>query len=75
MAGYAFLINRLKCILYCGDNVRILIYDRGANVVRVFNRRLTDAMPYIKNRYLTVDEFEVHQILIFMDIRGYGKFQ
>lgn len=37
--------------------MRILVYDRGANVVRVFNRNLSDAMPYIKNRYLTVDEF------------------
>jgi hypothetical protein len=37
--------------------MRILVYDRATNTIQAYNRNLSDAMPYIKNRYLTVREF------------------
>ena len=35
----------------------IYVYDEVTNSIRKYNKRLTDQMPFSKNKYLSVKEF------------------
>lgn len=36
---------------------KVLIYNNDTNSIETYDRKLTDAMPYVTNNTLTVGEF------------------